>query len=73
MPKYNYQCLYCGNCDLNLGGRNDHMTLCSQCGNFAIRLDDDFFWETFGKNHFQLTEKENCPLAPTTGDDSFVG
>ncbi len=72
MPKYNYQCLYCGNCDLSLGGLNDHMTLCSRCGNLTVRLEDDFFWEFFGKNHLQFIKKENLPLPPTTGGDSFV-
>jgi len=73
MPVYNYQCLYCGNCDLSLAGLNDHMTLCSQCGSLMVRLDDDFFWQLFDKNHFQFTGMANCPPAPTTGADTFGG
>jgi hypothetical protein len=73
MPIYTYQCLYCGNCDLILAGLNDHMTLCSQCGNLMIRLDDDSFWECFDKNYFQFTAKENYPPSPTTGDDPLGG
>jgi hypothetical protein len=38
-----------------------------------IRLDDDFFWEFFDENHFQLTAKENCSLSPTAGDDTLGG
>ena len=73
MPVYNYQCLYCGNCDLSVAGLNDHMTLCSKCGSLMLRLDDDFFWQSFDKNHFQFTAKANCPPAPTTGADTFGG
>jgi hypothetical protein len=73
MPIYDYQCLYCENSDLILAGLNDHMTLCSKCGNLMIRLDDDSFWEFFDKNHFQLIAKENCLLAPTVGDDTLGG
>ena len=73
MPVYNYQCLYCGNCDLSLAGFNDHMALCSQCGNLMLRLDDDFFWQFFEKKHFQFTATANCPPAPTTGADTFGG
>jgi hypothetical protein len=70
MPVYNYQCLYCGNCDLSLAGLNDHMTLCSQCGSLMLRLDDDFFWQYFDKNHFQFTAQAHCPPAPTAGADA---
>jgi hypothetical protein len=73
MPKYNYQCLYCGNCDLSLAGLNDHMALCSQCGNLMLRLDDNFFWQFFDKNHFQFIAKTNCPPAPRTEADTFAG
>jgi hypothetical protein len=67
MPLINYQCLYCGNCDLILAGLNDHMTLCSQCGSLMLRLNDDYFWQFFDKNHFQFTEQPNCPPPPTPG------
>ena len=73
MPAYNYQCLYCGNCDLNLAGLNDHMTLCSQCGSLMLRSDDDFFWQCFDKNHFRFTSQANCPPTPRTGADPFGG
>jgi hypothetical protein len=73
MPIFNYQCLYCGNCDLSLSGLNDHMTLCSQCGNLMLRSDDDFFWQYFDKDHFQFAAKANCPPVPTTGADTFEG
>jgi hypothetical protein len=71
MPLFNYQCLYCGNCDLSLAGPDDHMTLCSQCGSLMLRLDDDYFWQSFDKNHFQFTAKANCPPAPTAGANTF--
>lgn len=73
MPIYKYQCLYCGNCDLNLAGLNDHMNLCSQCGNLMLRLDDDFFWQSFDSDYFQFTATANCPPVPTTGADTFGG
>jgi hypothetical protein len=73
MPVFNYQCLYCGNCDLSLAGLNDHMTLCSQCGSLMLRLDNDIFWQFFDENHFQFTAKANCPPALTTGADTFSG
>ena len=73
MPAYNYQCLYCGNCDLALASLNDHTTLCSQCGSLMLRLDNDFFWQYFDKDHFQFTAKMNCPPAPATGADTFGG
>jgi hypothetical protein len=38
-----------------------------------LRLDDDFFWQSFDKDHFQFTAKTNCPPAPTTGADTFQG
>lgn len=47
MPLYDYQCLYCGNCDLRLAGVNDHMTICTQCGNIMLRLVEDIFWPLF--------------------------
>jgi hypothetical protein len=71
MPKYFYQCLYCGNYDLSLAGLNDHMALCSQCGNLMLRLDDDFFWQCFDKNHFQGIAKANP--APMTRADIVAG
>jgi hypothetical protein len=49
------------------------MTLCSQCGNLMLRLDDDFFWQFFDKDHFQFAAKANCPPVPTTGADTFGG
>jgi len=49
------------------------MNLCSQCGNLMLRLDDDFFWQSFDKDHFQCTPKVNCPPAPTTGADAVEG
>jgi hypothetical protein len=71
MPAYNYQCLYCGHFDLSLAGLNDHMALCSQCGSLMLRLDDDFFWQSFDKDYFQFTAAANYPPAPTTGADTF--
>ena len=38
-----------------------------------LRLDDDFFWQYFDKDHFQFTAEANCPPAPTTGADTFEG
>jgi hypothetical protein len=73
MPLYNYQCLYCGHCDLRLAGPNDRMTLCSQCSSLMLRLDDDFFWQSFDKDHFQFKTEAYCPPAPTTGTDTFQG
>jgi hypothetical protein len=69
MPKYNYQCLYCGHYGLSLAGFNDHMALCSQCGNLMLRLDNDIFWQCFDKNHFQLIAKEHCSPTLATGID----
>jgi hypothetical protein len=73
MPAYDYQCLYCGNCSLSLAGLNDHMTLCSLCGNLMLRSDDDLFWQYFDKNHFKFTAKTKCPPTPTTEGDPFGG
>jgi hypothetical protein len=73
MPAYNYQCLYCGNCDLIIAGLSDLMTLCSQCGNLMLRLDDEIFWQCFNNNHFQFTAQEHCPPTPTTGVDMVGG
>jgi hypothetical protein len=73
MPIYHYQCLYCGNCDLSLSGLNDHMTLCSHCGNLMLRLDDDYFWQFIDKNQFQFAAQANCPPALTTGADTCGG
>jgi hypothetical protein len=36
-----------------------------------LRLDDDFFWQSFDKDYFQFTAAANCPPAPTTGADTF--
>ena len=71
MPVYNYKCLYCDNCDVSLAGLNDHMALCSQCGNVMVRLDNNCFWQFFDKNHFQLTQTADCPPAPTAGVHNF--
>jgi hypothetical protein len=38
-----------------------------------LRLDDYYFWQFFDKNHFQLTDKANCPPAPMTGAHNFGG
>jgi hypothetical protein len=73
MPIYNYKCLYCGNCDLSLAGLDDHMTLCSQCGNLMLRLDDDFFWQSFEKDHLQFTAEAHYPSAPANGANTFEG
>jgi hypothetical protein len=35
-----------------------------------LRLNDDFIWQFFDKNHFQLKAKANCPPAPMTGTDA---
>jgi hypothetical protein len=53
MPIYDYQCLYCGNCDLRVAGLNDHMAICTQCGNLMIRWEEDFFWAFFDKKSDQ--------------------
>ncbi len=73
MPLYNYQCLYCGNCDLRLSGLDDHMTLCSQCGNLMLRLEDDFFWQCFDKSYFHFSTKKNSPPVSTTGINTNGG
>ena len=44
MPLYDYQCLYCGDCDLRVAGVNDYMTICTQCGNIMLRLVEALFW-----------------------------
>jgi hypothetical protein len=36
-------------------------------------LDDDFIWQFFDKNHFQVKEQANCSPAPATGSDIFAG
>jgi hypothetical protein len=36
-----------------------------------LRLDDDFFWQSFDKEYFQFTAEANCPSAPATGADTF--
>ena len=46
MPIYNYQCLYCENCELRVAGVNDHMTICTRCGNLMLRLAEDLFLAT---------------------------
>jgi len=63
MPLYNYQCLYCGNCDLKLGGLDDRMTLCPQCGSLMLRSDDDFFWQFIDKDQSQFFQMAHCPPA----------
>ena len=68
MPIYNFLCLYCDNCDSRLAGRNDHMTICSRCGNLMLRLDDDFFWESFDKNHFQFIA-QGCQCHPPSENE----
>jgi hypothetical protein len=49
MPIYDYQCLYCGNCELRVAGLNDHMAICTQCGNLMLRSEEDFCWPGFDK------------------------
>ncbi len=59
MPLYDYQCLYCGNCELRVASVNDHMTICTQCGNVMLRLDEDLFWPLFDvKSGPTQTDKE---------------
>ncbi len=42
MPLYNYQCPDCGAHDQRLGGLDDHLALCLDCGGLMLRLDDPF-------------------------------
>lgn len=49
MSIYNYQCLYCENIELRVAGINDHMTLCTRCGNLMLRLVEDLFRPLFDK------------------------
>ncbi len=70
MPAYNYQCLYCNNCDLCLANLDDDMTLCSKCGNLMVRSDNDSFWDFFDKTHFLFSTAANRP-GQTSGDDTL--
>jgi hypothetical protein len=56
MAKYDYQCLYCGHGDVKLAGFDDHMTLCSRCGNLMIRADQNFFWQFIDKNQDRFSQ-----------------
>jgi hypothetical protein len=38
-----------------------------------LRLDDDFFWQGFDKNHLQFKEMAQSPPAPTPGANTFGG
>lgn len=59
MPLYNYQCLYCENCELRVAGVHDHMTICTRCGNLMLRLVEDLFWPLFDiKSGSTETDKE---------------
>jgi hypothetical protein len=59
MPIYHYQCLYCENGELRVAGVNDHMTICTICGNLMLRSAEDLFWPLFDiKSGSTETEQE---------------
>jgi hypothetical protein len=73
MPKYHYQCLYCGDSELSLAGLDDHMALCFRCGHLMLRLDNNFFWDLCDKDNFQFATEENVPPGPPTKDSPVCG
>lgn len=43
MPRYEYQCLDCGNRDERVTGLDDYTAICGACGGLALRIDEDIF------------------------------
>ena len=47
MPAYRYQCVHCQTRETRIGGLDDHLAICADCGHLMLRLDDDLFTPYF--------------------------
>lgn len=43
MPAYLYKCVSCQVEEIRIGGLDDHVALCHDCGDLMLRLDYDLF------------------------------
>jgi hypothetical protein len=65
MPFYNYECCKCGAHDQRLGGLDDCLARCVNCGDFMFRLDDPFeirLWDeppevSYGQAHGEISRR----------------
>jgi len=47
MPRYDFQCVDCGNRDTHLAGVDDYTVICGACGGLMVRLDEECFTPYF--------------------------
>lgn len=49
MSCYDYKCINCGVEEQRIGGLDDNIALCIECGNSILRLNEDIFLPYFNQ------------------------
>jgi hypothetical protein len=60
MPLYRYRCLSCNASDHRVAGLDDHVALCTECGDLMLRDDQDVFRPYF----WPVSEPDPDAVAP---------